>query len=122
MYRISNPDCVIGGGFLQAIDIFGTSDADPDRLDMEAAWNGLNDNRPSNVKLSLRDLILGFWKLIGRNPKDLKQIRYQSVVEDGMTVVTPEVFEALNRPLRNIALRQGGKSIGEQQAFELLNL
>lgn len=118
-YLITHPDCELGG-HPQPIDLFQITNAEPSRLDIQYCWNAWNDNRPVELKLSLRDLIMSFWKWTERNPKQLRQIYYHTILEESLIALTPSIFQIINRPMRSITIRREGTGIGEKKAFELL--
>lgn len=75
------------------------------------------DARPKATKLSLRDQMVSYWAMIeGRDPKELKQIKYTGVIEENLQGLIEQVYEMMgeDNEYQQLTLQP------TDQAFQLL--
>lgn len=106
------------------IGVFGVpiDNSNANVLRVSETWAS-HDKRDPSQRAFMHDTVLGFWRLnpLNRNLDDLKQIRFDGVIE---FTITNNVFDAYrlmgadqNGPL---TITRSGTSDGEQEAFELI--
>ncbi|KAF3766269.1 hypothetical protein M406DRAFT_330101 [Cryphonectria parasitica EP155] len=117
IYSITHPEYKdIFGKINGEIDVFRYSAEDEGSLDIVCAWNGL-DERARHEKLSLRQLLLGFWKFtLGHNPRDLKQITYVYVQETSLTNLIIQIYNKMGAGLFTDLLI----SSGDEEVFQMI--
>lgn len=115
--ELEDPESTLIGVFGVPID-----NSNPTVLRVSVTWAS-HDKRDPSIRAFMHDTVLGFWRLdpLNRNLNDLKQIRFDEVIEDTINEIVSQVFALVGaRIIDPLLITRGGTSEEEQQAFQMI--
>ena len=91
-------------------------------LRVHEIWAG-RDTRANGVRAAFHDDVINFWRLtpLFRNLNMLTEIRFDTVIEDGLNNLAPWVYAVMgNDHDQGLLVQNGGMRVNEQHAFRTI--
>ncbi|KKY31335.1 hypothetical protein UCDDA912_g08679 [Diaporthe ampelina] len=117
-------DWVHPSGEFMRIGVFGIMNNGYNNgvLRVHEIWAG-RDTRANGVRAAFHDDVINFWRLtpLFRNLNMLTEIRFDTVIEDGLNNLAPWVYAVMgNDHDQGLLVQNGGMRVNEQHAFRTI--